>query len=76
LFGNALNLFKSKKEKDSKLEKGPKVQLHSHFDAEKYLEYHFTGPLIIGSNKDEIQVSYDTGVDWLAVDTDKCDECI
>jgi hypothetical protein len=52
LFGNALNLFKNMREKDSKLEKGPKVQLHSHFDADKYLEYHFTGPLIIGSNKD------------------------
>ena len=39
------------------------------------MEFQFTGPVIIGSEQDTIDVIYDTGSDWLAVDTDVCASC-
>jgi len=62
-------------QKDIKEGKGPKVQADSSIDITNYIEMQFTGPVIIGSNQDNIKVIYDTGSDWLAVDTDNCSTC-
>lgn len=75
MFDKAFNLFKKLEEKDTKVGKGPRVQADSQIDLTNYMELQFTGPVIIGSNQESIKVIYDTGSDWLAVDTDSCSTC-
>lgn len=35
----------------------------------------FTGPVTMGSELQTVNVVYDTGSDWLTVDTDQCSTC-
>jgi pentatricopeptide repeat protein len=72
LLDKALSLFKNKEQNDFSLSKGPRVQADSSVDLTNYLEENFVGPVIMGSNFEELRVIYDTGSDGLAVITDLC----
>jgi hypothetical protein len=44
-------------------------------DLTNYANFQYTGPLWMGSKRELLDVIYDTGSDWLVLDTDFCTDC-
>ena len=44
-------------------------------DLTNYMNFQYTGPLWMGSKRQRLDVIYDTGSDWLVLDTDFCRDC-
>lgn len=44
-------------------------------DLSNYMNFQYTGPLWMGSKRELLDVIYDTGSDWLVLDTDFCSDC-
>jgi hypothetical protein len=40
------------------------------------MNFQYVGPLWMGSAEEEVKMIYDTGSDWLVVETDFCPSCI
>ena len=53
----------------------PLVRGDSSIDVANYLNLQYTGPAYFGSELDRLDLIYDTGSDWLVVDTDNCQSC-
>lgn len=73
LFENAQNHFRN-----AELKKNngiPKVGGDTYVDITNYMNLQYTGPVIMGSSKKVLDVIYDTGSDWLVLDTDFCESC-
>ena len=50
----------------------PIVKGDSSVNLENYLNLQYTGPVFFGSELERLDLIYDTGSDWLVVDTDNC----
>jgi hypothetical protein len=72
LFENAKNYFLRMEEKRLG---HPLVGGDVSIDLTNYANYQYTGPLWMGSNRQRVDVIYDTGSDWLVLDTDFCTDC-
>lgn len=55
---------------------GPRVRADARIDLSNYVNFQYTGPVYMGSRDELLTVIYDTGSDWLALDTDFCSTCI
>lgn len=55
---------------------GPLVRVDKRIDISNYINFQYTGPVYMGSENEQLTVIYDTGSDWLALDTDFCKTCI
>ena len=55
----------------------PHHQLGESFviDFTNYYNLYYTGPLYMGTSYEEVHVIYDTGSDWLVVETQACSSC-
>jgi hypothetical protein len=71
----AHKFFTKLQEQENSTSRRPKVQADTKIDLTNFLDLQFTGPVIIGSQQERLDVIYDTGSDWLAVDTDACKYC-
>jgi len=54
---------------------GPKVGGDTYVDVTNYMNLQYTGPVVMGSSQKILDVIYDTGSDWLVVDTDFSSNC-
>ena len=73
LFNNAQRNFKAL---ETKKNKGiPKVGGDTYVDITNYTNLQYTGPIVMGSSQKILDVIYDTGSDWLVLDTDFCGNC-
>mmetsp|Transcript_40807 Transcript_40807/g.29447 ORF Transcript_40807/g.29447 Transcript_40807/m.29447 type:complete len:220 (+) Transcript_40807:50-709(+) len=64
----AINAKKRKGQKT--LRADPQIALKNHYENMIY-----SGPVFMGSESEEIQVVYDTGSDWLTVESANCRSC-
>ena len=55
---------------------GPIVTVDKRIDISNYINFQYTGPVYMGSQNEKLTVIYDTGSDWLALDTDFCATCV
>ena len=55
--------------------KSPIVGVDTRIDISNYLNFQYTGPVYMGSESELLTLVYDTGSDWLALDTDFCTTC-
>ena len=55
---------------------GPIVRADKRIDISNYINFQYTGPVFMGSENENLTVIYDTGSDWLALDTDFCETCL
>lgn len=53
----------------------PIVETTTQVNVDNYLNLQYTGPVYMGSGLEKIDVIYDTGSHWLAIDTDLCANC-
>jgi len=60
----------SKKRNKKTLREGPQINLKNLYENKVY-----TGPLYFGSQQEGVQVVYDTGSDWLTVESAQCRSC-
>lgn len=54
----------------------PVVKADARVDITNYLNLQYVGPLYMGSANQKVNVIWDTGSDWLVLDTDFCTNCI
>lgn len=43
---------------------------------DNFMNFQYTGPMWMGSEPEQVQVIYDTGSDYLLLETDFCPSCI
>ena len=72
-FKNMKHLAEKKNEKSGK--NHPIVESDSKIDITNYINEQYTGSVYMGSAQEALDVIYDTGSDWLTVDTDLCSNC-
>lgn len=53
----------------------PMVRADAKIDISNYLNLQYIGPVWMGSANQQLGVIYDTGSDWLVLDTDFCSTC-
>ena len=53
----------------------PKVSGDTYVDITNYMNLQYTGPVLMGSQEKVLDVIYETGSDWLVLDTDFCENC-
>ena len=63
-------------EEDGKKSSHPRVQADSKVNLNNFINFQYSGPLWMGSADQQVKLIYDTGSDWLLVETDFCPSCI
>ena len=54
---------------------GPPVESDMKVDVSNYINLQLIGPLYSGTPQQPLKVVYDTGSDWLTLETDFCNDC-
>jgi hypothetical protein len=72
LFEKAYNLLERIEAQENAKKSHPKVKLDSKVNINNYMNAVLHGPLVMGSNLQQIDVIYDTASSGLAVESDLC----
>lgn len=74
-FYNYLQKIKKKKRGLPEHLHGPPVESDMKVDVSNYVNLQLIGPLYSGTPQQSLKVVYDTGSDWLTLETDFCNDC-